>query len=86
MEENAGDFLGSLSTLYEGNQFAIIALNGTRVPEPTATVWINNVDIERRTGMRSLSGTGICGSGRKACVFPLRNHPEWKHDDPLYRP
>ena len=30
-QENADDFLCSLSTLYDGNQFAAIALRGTRV-------------------------------------------------------
>ena len=30
-QENAEDFLCSLSTLYDGNQFAAIALRGTRV-------------------------------------------------------
>ena len=31
LEENAREFLGSLCTLYDGNQLAVIALNGTKI-------------------------------------------------------
>lgn len=78
MEENAGDFLGSLSTLYEGNQFAIIALNGTRVTGTDSCRLDYNVDIEQKDWYEELIRNGKyveAGEGSDKGIY--RNHPEW---------
>lgn len=78
MEENAGDFLGSLSTLYEGNQFAIIALNGTRVTGTDSYRLDYNVDIEQKDWYEELIRNGKyveAGEGSDKGIY--RNHPEW---------
>ena len=42
------EILGSLSTLYEGNQFAVIALNGTRVTGTDSYRLDYDVDIREK--------------------------------------
>lgn len=78
MEENARAFLSSLSTLYEGNQFAVIALNGTRVTGTDSYRLDYSVDIEQKDWYEELLANGKyveIGEGSDKGIY--RNHPEW---------
>lgn len=78
MEENARAFLGSLSTLYEGNQFAVIALNGTKVTGTDSYRLDYNIDIEMKEWYEELISKGKyveIGEGGEKGIY--RNHPEW---------
>ena len=77
MEENARAFLGSLSTLYEGNQFAVIALNGTKVTGTDSYRLDYSVDIEQKDWYEELLANGKyveTGEGSEKGIY--RNHPE----------
>lgn len=78
MEENARDFLGSLSTLYEGNQFAVIALNGTRVTGTDSYRLDYDVDIREKPWYEELLLNGKYVEAREGEDKGIyRNHPEW---------
>lgn len=64
--------------MYEGNQFAIIALNGTRVTGTDSYRLDYNVDIEQKDWYEELIRNGKyveAGEGSDKGIY--RNHPEW---------
>ena len=77
-QENAEDFLCSLSTLYDGNQFAAIALRGTRVTGTHDYYLDYGKDITKADWYQKLLMEGKyvqIGEGEEKGIY--RGHPEW---------
>lgn len=78
LQDNAHNFLGSLSTLYEENQFAVIALNGTRVTSTDSYRLDYNVDITEKEWYETLLRSGKYMEAEEGDGKGIyRKHPEW---------
>lgn len=78
LEDNARDFLCSLSTLYEGNQFAAIALRGNRITGTQDYRLDYEKIITEEKWYEQLLTEGIyvqTGEGTEKGIY--RSHPEW---------
>lgn len=78
LQDNAHNFLGSLSTLYEENQFAVIALNGTRVTSTDSYRLNYETDITEKSWYGTLLQKGKymeAEEGKDKGIY--RKHEEW---------
>lgn len=76
--DNAHEFLNSLSVLYEGNQFAVITLNGTRVTSTESYKLDYNMNITDKKWYETLLKNGFyfeAASGKNKGIY--RKHEEW---------
>lgn len=76
--DNAHNFLSNLSTLYDGNQFALIALNGTRVTSADNYRLDYDRDISQKEWYETLLHDGVyyeAAAGKEKGIY--RKHEEW---------
>lgn len=76
--DNAHNFLNSLSVLYNGNQFALIALNGTRVTSTDNYRLDYDINITEKEWYETFLHDGFyfeAASGAEKGIY--RKHEEW---------
>lgn len=78
LEANAQEFLGSLSALYGGSQFAVIALNGTKITSRSGNYLNYDIDITKKEWYPQLLENGKyveAGVGQDKGIY--RNEAGW---------